>query len=317
MGWEVIPWYTLTDDFDADFGVDEWHGTNAFFRDAEDRIFRTYFCRQPRRRGDGGHLGRTSTSPRWGARRSGRTRPPATRRPRPTSGGTSHDEYGRGPVSEREWSSRVERGKAVMADPPQGRGELAPVIAHVGGVPLEELLPLTPGATAGLLLARAWLMLHLRRRRKPETYLRQDAARQAQVPGARRGGLRSVDERGGPPPLVARRSTTGRRPRPRSTCASAARCGSSCATPTRTSSTAAAARTPRSSRRPAWRSPGSGTTIQGETLIEVDFEESDWRDHRPLHPQRPLGRGGRALARRRDGAKLFDNLVRELETARG
>jgi predicted dithiol-disulfide oxidoreductase (DUF899 family) len=40
MGWE-IPWYTLTDDFDADFGVAEWHGTNAFFRD-DDRIFRTY-----------------------------------------------------------------------------------------------------------------------------------------------------------------------------------------------------------------------------------------------------------------------------------
>ena len=31
MGWEVIPWYTLTDDFDADFDVDEWHGTNAFY----------------------------------------------------------------------------------------------------------------------------------------------------------------------------------------------------------------------------------------------------------------------------------------------
>jgi predicted dithiol-disulfide oxidoreductase (DUF899 family) len=42
MGWEEIPWYTITDDFDADFGVDEWHGTNAFFRDGE-RIFRTYF----------------------------------------------------------------------------------------------------------------------------------------------------------------------------------------------------------------------------------------------------------------------------------
>jgi predicted dithiol-disulfide oxidoreductase (DUF899 family) len=42
MGWELIPWYTLTDDFDADFGVDEWHGTNAFFRDG-DRVLRTYF----------------------------------------------------------------------------------------------------------------------------------------------------------------------------------------------------------------------------------------------------------------------------------
>ena len=41
MGWN-IPWYTLTDEFDADFGVDEWHGTNAFVRDG-DRVFRTYF----------------------------------------------------------------------------------------------------------------------------------------------------------------------------------------------------------------------------------------------------------------------------------
>ena len=35
MGWELIPWYTITDDFDADFGVDEWHGTNAFIRDGD------------------------------------------------------------------------------------------------------------------------------------------------------------------------------------------------------------------------------------------------------------------------------------------
>lgn len=42
MGWQHIPWFTLTDDFDKDFGVDEWHGTNAFIRDG-DRIFRTYF----------------------------------------------------------------------------------------------------------------------------------------------------------------------------------------------------------------------------------------------------------------------------------
>jgi predicted dithiol-disulfide oxidoreductase (DUF899 family) len=41
MGWEM-PWYTITDGFDADFGVDEWHGHNVFFRDGE-RVFRTYF----------------------------------------------------------------------------------------------------------------------------------------------------------------------------------------------------------------------------------------------------------------------------------
>jgi predicted dithiol-disulfide oxidoreductase (DUF899 family) len=48
MGWELIPWYTLTDDFDADFGVGEWHGTNAFIREG-DKIFRTYFINE---RGD-------------------------------------------------------------------------------------------------------------------------------------------------------------------------------------------------------------------------------------------------------------------------
>jgi predicted dithiol-disulfide oxidoreductase (DUF899 family) len=42
MGWERIPWYTLTDDFDSDFGVGEWHGTNAFYRD-DNGIYRTYF----------------------------------------------------------------------------------------------------------------------------------------------------------------------------------------------------------------------------------------------------------------------------------
>ncbi len=41
MGWQM-PWYTITDDFDTDFGVDEWHGTNAFLREG-DSVFRTYF----------------------------------------------------------------------------------------------------------------------------------------------------------------------------------------------------------------------------------------------------------------------------------
>lgn len=41
MGWQM-PWYTITDSFDSDFGVDEWHGTNAFIRDV-DKVFRTYF----------------------------------------------------------------------------------------------------------------------------------------------------------------------------------------------------------------------------------------------------------------------------------
>ena len=41
MGWEM-PWYTMTDSFDKDFGVDEWHGHNAFIREGN-KVFRTYF----------------------------------------------------------------------------------------------------------------------------------------------------------------------------------------------------------------------------------------------------------------------------------
>lgn len=41
MGW-TMPWHSITDSFDKDFGVDEWHGHNAFIRDGE-RVFRTYF----------------------------------------------------------------------------------------------------------------------------------------------------------------------------------------------------------------------------------------------------------------------------------
>src|SRR5881394_3364794 len=41
MGW-TMPWVTMTDDFDLDHGVDEWHGTNAFIREGE-QVYRTYY----------------------------------------------------------------------------------------------------------------------------------------------------------------------------------------------------------------------------------------------------------------------------------
>jgi len=43
-GWEHIPWYSIPDEseFDSDFDVREWHGTNAFIREG-DSIYRTYF----------------------------------------------------------------------------------------------------------------------------------------------------------------------------------------------------------------------------------------------------------------------------------
>src|SRR5205807_954727 len=47
MEWKM-PWYTITDSFDKDFGVDEWHGTNVFIHDGG-KIYRTYFIKS---RGD-------------------------------------------------------------------------------------------------------------------------------------------------------------------------------------------------------------------------------------------------------------------------
>jgi hypothetical protein len=43
------------------------------------------------------------------------------------------------------------------------------VIAHVGGIPVEELIPMAAGAGTALLVARTWLSVRLRRRRGRET----------------------------------------------------------------------------------------------------------------------------------------------------
>ncbi len=86
MGW-TMPWYTVTSDWDVDFGVDEYHGTNAFIRDG-DQVFRTYFLNN---RGDEA-LGSTwsyldmtalGRQEKWED-----LRPRAIRSPRRTTGGT-------------------------------------------------------------------------------------------------------------------------------------------------------------------------------------------------------------------------------------
>jgi hypothetical protein len=42
------------------------------------------------------------------------------------------------------------------------------VIAHIGALPLEEVLAVLTGAGSGLLAVRAWTMPRLRRRRDSE-----------------------------------------------------------------------------------------------------------------------------------------------------
>lgn len=58
MGW-TMPWFTMIEGsdgfFDADFDVDEWHGTNAFIRHPDtDEVYRTYFVNN---RGDEAFVG--------------------------------------------------------------------------------------------------------------------------------------------------------------------------------------------------------------------------------------------------------------------
>jgi predicted dithiol-disulfide oxidoreductase (DUF899 family) len=104
MGW-TIPWYTITDDFDADFGVNEWHGTNAFIRDG-DQVFRTYFVNN---RGDE-QMGST-----WnylditalGRQEEWENSPKGYPQTPPYKWWNWHDEYAKGESSQ--WSSLVDR----------------------------------------------------------------------------------------------------------------------------------------------------------------------------------------------------------------
>ena len=121
MGWE-IPWYTITDDFDTDFDVGEWHGTNAFLRDG-DRIFRTYFI-------DG--RGDEAMGSTWSYL-------DITALGRQEEWEDSPDGYPQTPPYQ--WWRLPRR---VRAD----RGGPVTVLAHVGALPVEELLALAPAAGA-------------------------------------------------------------------------------------------------------------------------------------------------------------------------
>jgi hypothetical protein len=132
MGWEQIPWYTLTDDFDADFGVDERHQRLLPRRRRPDLPHLLH--QRARRRGAGQHL----QLPRHDRART----------PRGVGG------LARGPPADpacRSANRRVEElGPIPVVEPARRVREGRRVIAHVGGLPLEERLPLIPGS------ARCW-----------------------------------------------------------------------------------------------------------------------------------------------------------------
>ncbi len=110
MDWK-IPWYTITDEFDVDFGVDEWHGTNAFIHDGDD-VYRTYFVNN---RGDEA-MGTT-----WsylditalGRQEEWEDSPEGYPQTPPYEWWNWHDEYGE--PTPTEWTAQVARGVAAFS----------------------------------------------------------------------------------------------------------------------------------------------------------------------------------------------------------
>lgn len=111
MGW-TMPWYTITDSFDADFGVDEWHGHNVFFRDG-DRLFRTYFINN---RGDeqmGGTWNYLDITP-LGRQESWEDSPEGYPQTLPYKWWNWNDSYVEGAAPDRKWVEVSDAGEAAM-----------------------------------------------------------------------------------------------------------------------------------------------------------------------------------------------------------
>jgi predicted dithiol-disulfide oxidoreductase (DUF899 family) len=110
MGWDM-PWYTIADGFDADFGVDEWHGTNVFYRDGE-RVFRTYFLNN---RGDeqmGGTWNYLDVTP-LGRQEEWEDSPEGSPQTAPYTWWNWHDEYVTETSPDPTWVAVVENAQAT------------------------------------------------------------------------------------------------------------------------------------------------------------------------------------------------------------
>jgi hypothetical protein len=74
------------------------------------------------------------------------------------------------------------------------------VIAHVGGVPIEESLPSVTVAEAGLAVARRWIMLRRDAAGSAEHDSHEDAAHAAHLRGAAQAGEGGAGWQATPPP---------------------------------------------------------------------------------------------------------------------
>jgi predicted dithiol-disulfide oxidoreductase (DUF899 family) len=110
MEWKM-PWYTMTDSFDADFSVNEWHGHNVFFRDGE-RVFRTYFVNA---RGDeqmGGTWNLLDITP-LGRQETWEDSPEGYPKTEPYQWWNWHDNYDEPSMADPSWRAQLEGAGAT------------------------------------------------------------------------------------------------------------------------------------------------------------------------------------------------------------
>ncbi len=113
MGWEM-PWYTITDSFDADYGVDEWHGHNVFIRDG-DQVFRSYFINS---RGDeamGSVWSYLDATP-LGRQEAWEDSPAGYPQTAPYKWWNWHDAYVPGAAPDQRWVEVSDAGEAAFRD---------------------------------------------------------------------------------------------------------------------------------------------------------------------------------------------------------
>ena len=114
MQWEHIPWYSITDSFDLDFGVDQWHGHNAFIRDGE-KIYRTYFINT---RGDEamGTVWSYLDMTALGRQEEWEDSPKGYPQTRPYKWWNWHDSYVPGAAPDPKWVAVSDAGEAAFRD---------------------------------------------------------------------------------------------------------------------------------------------------------------------------------------------------------
>ncbi len=118
MGWE-IPWYTISDSFDSDFGVDQWHGHNAFIRDG-DSVFRTY-CIYSRGDEAMGTVWSYLDITALGRQETWEDSPAGYPQTKPYEWWNWHDEYAAKTVPDERWVQVSEAGQAAWKDPKKGQ----------------------------------------------------------------------------------------------------------------------------------------------------------------------------------------------------